>query len=84
MPVTSIVCSGASSRSVRSERELSAGTSLTGVTVSTNDWLNVPLSPVVARSPSNPASSTVTVIVTTPCRLAAGVKRMVPVVSADV
>ena len=59
------------------------GASLTERTVTLNVWLNVALSPVVARSPSRPPSSTVTVMVAVPCWSPAGVTAMVPVASGD-
>ena len=57
---------------------------MTAVTVTSNVWLKVPLSAVVARLPSRPPSSTVTVIVAEPEASVTGVKSMLPVASADV
>jgi hypothetical protein len=60
-------------------RESSVGGSLTGVTVTTNDRNDTALSAVVLRLSSSPPSSTVTVMVDSPERFAAGVNCSVPV-----
>ena len=57
---------------------------MTGLTVTSKVRLVVALSAVVARLPSRPPSSTVTVIVAVPTWLARGAKAMLPVVSAEV
>ena len=69
---------------VRLDIASSVGVSLTGLTVTSNVRVNLALSLVVERSPSSPASSTVTEIVAAPEASATGVNVSVPVALGDV
>ena len=57
--------------------------SFTAVTVTVNVWLNEALSADVAKSPSIPASSTVTVMMAVPVWLATGVYARLPVAPGE-
>ena len=79
IPARFTVCAAESSSIVRLSSVSSVGASLTGLTTTSNVRLKVALSPVVAKSVSKPASSTVTVMVAVPLWSANGVNDKVPV-----